>query len=265
MKLPKKQTQHKKPKTLSSLQGVYQNIEIQRLTHHGQGVAKIHQKTVFVEDALPSEWVDIKISQDLANYAQAKPMKWHRYAAERTTPFCSHYGVCGGCDLQHLSIEAQGFWKQQNLHDQLHKALDCRKLTIEPNVSEQGYGYRRRARLFLTKDAQTKQACLGFKQAQSDRVIDIEHCPILTETLNQQLKTARFDLLPLASRQLREVHLAQADNGVWLCSDLFNQSPKDEAQPYYSLQNLKLAFDPKGLFRSMNILTNNWLSRCLNG
>jgi len=264
MKLPKKQNFSKKPKTHSSLQGRFDNIEIQSLTHQGQGVTKINQKAVFVEGALPTEILDIKISQDLAHYAHAKPVKWHQYAADRTQPNCQYYGVCGGCDLQHLSVDSQVFWKQQNLLDQLNKTLDCRTLQVESSVSDQPLGYRRRARLFLTKDPKSKQACLGFKQAQSDRVVDIEHCPILTHALNQTVQTARFDLLPLASRQLREIHLAEADNGTWLCSDLLNQSPQNEPYPFYTLGNLTLAFDPKGFIQVNARINKSLVEQMLN-
>jgi 23S rRNA (uracil1939-C5)-methyltransferase len=64
----------------------------------------------------------------------------------------------------------------------------------------------------------------------------------------------RFDLLPLASRQVREIHLADVDNGVWLTSEILTQSPPNETEPFYSLdiqgKKLKLAFSPSGFIQT---------------
>jgi 23S rRNA (uracil1939-C5)-methyltransferase len=266
MKLPQKRALNKKSKPSTPLQGRYENIEITGLTHQGLGVAKINNKSVFVEQALPTEVVDFKITQDFSKHALAKPMLWKRHAADRTAPFCDAYQTCGGCDLQHLDFESQGNWKLQNLLDQLQKSVDCRKLVVEPLYRDQPTAYRRRARMFLTKDPQTKQPRLGFKQAKSDSVVDIEQCPILSPALNETLRKARFDLLPLASRQLREVQLAEAENGVWLSSEVLSEQPDNE-QPFYRIQgtkntkntnDIKLFFDPAG-FIQVNAQVNQAL------
>lgn len=267
MKLPQRRTQPKKtkPQKPSALSGIYTSLNIDGLTHDGRGVAHIDGKAVFIENALPGELVDIKIQQDQAQFALARVVKWQTKSEDRVVPFCEYYGRCGGCSLQHLSYDKQGFWKQKNVIDQIKKSLDTRRLTIEPLQTSSPQGYRRRARLFLIKQAAQpkgveKQVKLGFKEFNSEQVIDIENCPILTPSLQQAIQIHRFDLLPLASRQAREIHLSEAQQGVWLNSSVYQATPESTQgeRPFYSLNNLKIQFDPTG-FIQVNAAVNQLL------
>lgn len=269
MKLPVRRNPPTKIHSTTQLQGEYPAVSIEGLTHDGRGVAKIMGKTVFVTNAVPGDIVDIKIRNDKSTLAEAKVTKWQQRSADRSSPFCDYYGRCGGCSLQHLNLEAQRHWKQQNFLDQLRKALDCRKLIIEPayGIKDQ-IAYRRRARMVLTKDAKTKQPLLGFRQTNSNWVVDIEQCPVLTPALNQALQNARFDLLPLASRQNREVDLVEADQGVYLNAGIYQNLASDET-PSYQLNGMTFQFDPLG-FIQVNASVNsalveqaiNWLELC---
>ncbi|UQB42609.1 TRAM domain-containing protein [Thiomicrospira microaerophila] len=256
MKLPQRRPATKKLSRIQ-LKGQIKDISVTGLTHHGQGVAKINGKTLFIENALPGEQVDIKIIEDQPQYSLAKVTHWHHYAEDRTQPFCQYYGECGGCDLQHLAYPSQLHWKQQNFINQLESQLDTRKLEVLPMLADEDRHYRRRARLFLTKDSKTKQPLLGFRKARSNQVIDIEQCPILTPELNQAFSKARFNLLPLATRQTKELQLAKAENGVWLTMEGYYEQPASQ-QPYYTVNNLRLHFDPNG-FIQVNEAVNNLL------
>lgn len=255
MKLPLRRPAIKKPSRIQ-LKGLIKNISVTGLTHHGQGVAKLSGKTLLIENALPGEQVDIKIIQDQPQYSFAKATHWHHYAEERVQPFCPNYDECGGCDLQHLAYPSQLYWKQQNFIKQLEAQLDTRKLDVLPMLADKDRHYRRRARLFLSKDSKTKQPLLGFRKSRSNQVVDIEQCPILTAELNQTLSKARFTLLPLATRQTKELQLADAENGIWLSMEDYNAQP-DSHPPYYTLDNLRLHFDPKGFIQvnsAVNVL-----------
>lgn len=249
MKLPIKRSKVKTSRhALSQLQGHYRSVQIEALSDDGRGIARVEGKVVFVSQTLAGETVDIKILNDKPGHAEAKPTKWHSYSEHRQVPFCEYYAECGGCQLQHLSISSQRSWKQQNFEQQLSKSINTRKLMMEPLVGKEAYGYRRRARLVLVKDPKTKQAKLGFRQAESRTPIDIEHCPILTPALNQALQKARFELLPLASRQPKEIQLVEDEQGAWISSDVY-QDPVDLGEPYYLLNQLKLNFDPQGFIQ----------------
>lgn len=262
IKLPKRQSGSPKIK-LSTLNGTYQQVHIDGLTHEGQGVGRINGKAVFVENALPDEIVDIAIRQDHPQYAQARVVRFHQTSTQRTTPFCTYFGQCGGCQLQHLSPEGQRHWKQHNFFSQLEQQLDTRKMERIPPIYADDTAYRRRAKFVLVKDAKTKQACLGFRQAHSHAVIDIASCPILAAPLNQAYQTLRFDLLSQASRQAKEIKLLATEQGVWLNDH--STSGINEA-PHYLIDDLTLQFEPTG-FIQVNARINealvqtalNWL------
>lgn len=273
MKLPQRRTQPKKhkPQRPSTLSGVYSGLKIEGLTHDGRGVGHINGKAVFIENALPDEVVDIKIQQDLTQFAQARVIKWLEVSGDRVTPFCEYYGHCGGCSLQHLSYDKQVFWKQKNLIEQLTKSLDTRRLTIEPIRTSDPQGYRRRARVFLVKQASQpkgvdKQAKLGFRELNSEQVVDIENCPVLTPALQQTIQTIRFELLPLASRQSKEVHLSEAQQGIWVDSNAYKQIPDSSKNqiPYYSLRDLKIQFDPTGFIQVNSIVNESLVEQALS-
>lgn len=273
MKLPQRRTQPKKhkPQRPSTLSGVYSGLKIEGLTHDGRGVGHINGKAVFIENALPNEVVDIKIQQDQAQFAQARVIKWLEVSADRVSPFCEYYDRCGGCSLQHLSYDKQVFWKQKNLIEQLTKSLDTRRLTIEPIQTSNPQGYRRRARLFLVKQASQpkgldKQAKLGFRELNSEQVVDIENCPVLTPALQKTMQSIRFELLPLASRQSKEIHLNEAKQGIWVDSSVYKQSP-DSAKnqpPYYSLRDLKIQFDPAGFIQVNSAVNESLVEQALS-
>lgn len=243
MKLPTKQAIRKKPKTSESLKGRFQ-ADIIGLNHQARGVAKIDGKTVFVEGAIPGDCVTLQITEDYAQYALAGLIDIVSPSEDRCQPFCDYFGECGGCRLQMQQPKAQIASKQDSFVAQLSRQLDIRKLEILPPFQAQTEHYRRRAKMVLVRDKQDKSARLGFKAFHSERVIDIENCPILTHGINAELAKIRFDLLPQASRKARDVYLLETEQGVWVSSDSTCTRPGD-GLPYYQLGSLRLNFTPQ--------------------
>ena len=97
-------------------------VEILRLAHDGRGVARdAAGKTLFVDRALPGERVEVAVHKSRQRFDEAHVRQVLRAAPERVTPACSHFGVCGGCDLQHQALEAQRDHKRQVLVEQLSR------------------------------------------------------------------------------------------------------------------------------------------------
>ena len=72
-----------------------------------QGLARHEGKVIFVENALFGEVVDVEITRSKASYAKGRAVAWHKESAQRVVPRCRHYGVCGGCSMQHIDSAAQ--------------------------------------------------------------------------------------------------------------------------------------------------------------
>ena len=92
---------------------------IESLDHEGRGVAHVEGKTIFIEGALPGEEVEYSSYRRKPSYEQASAVAILRQSDQRTEPRCRHFGVCGGCSMQHLEPEAQAAAKQRVLEDAL--------------------------------------------------------------------------------------------------------------------------------------------------
>lgn len=225
-------------------------IFIDTLSHDGRGIAKIDGKTTFVKDAIPGDVVTIRLTQQSSNYDEAQLVEIEEPSADRIEPLCEYYSQCGGCQLQHQSISAQRHWKNYNFITRLTQAVNSKHAKIEPMICGTDQGYRRRARFGLSISKQDKQARFGFRQKNSNELVDIEHCPVLTPALNQAVSENRKELLELASRAEREFTFIEADNGVFITQNQDNAEHSDlNLEPYYQLNELTLNFPADGFIQ----------------
>lgn len=261
MKLPARKKLKAKPTTHSKLSGQHQ-LKITGINHQGEGVAKLQNKTVFIPNSLPQDEVLIEIIQDETQLAYGKVIEFINRSPEYQKPFCQHYGKCGGCQLQHQKPSAQIYWKEQNLLQNLksHNLLNKTELTPTPPYL-QTENYRRRAKMTLVKDPKTKQSMLGFKEQNSNKVLDIENCPLLVEKLNSALPKLRKELLPLASRQEKDIYLVATETGVWASGKDYLSNPNP---PTYRLNNLEFSFAPDGFIQVNAQINEKLVNQAIN-
>ena len=81
--------------------------KVTNLDHYGRGIIKLNNKTTFVENALPNEVIDIKITHEYKNFNEAKVVNYIETSNERCEIKCPYYNECGGCNIMHMSYEAQ--------------------------------------------------------------------------------------------------------------------------------------------------------------
>src|SRR5689334_11931545 len=122
-------------------------VKIESLSHDGRGIAAIDGKTTFVSGALAHEQVRCKITKKHRRYNEAQVIEVISPAAERVTPQCKHFGICGGCSMQHAEIDAQIQLKQKVLLEQLKHFGNVIPESVLPPITGQPWGYRRKARL----------------------------------------------------------------------------------------------------------------------
>jgi 23S rRNA (uracil1939-C5)-methyltransferase len=100
-------------------------------------------KVIFVEGAVPGDVVDIQLQKNKADWAEGVAKKFHSYSEIRVKPFCSHFGVCGGCQWQMLPYAQQLIYKQQQVVDNLTRIA---KIPLPPIPAilgaKQTEGYR---------------------------------------------------------------------------------------------------------------------------
>ena len=122
-------------------------IDIESLEQEGRGVGRWQGKTVFVDGALPGEKIVFSPYRRKPSYEFARPVSILRESAQRVTPRCPHFGVCGGCSLQHFEARAQVAAKQRILEDLLWHIGRVRPEHILPALYGSPWEYRQRARL----------------------------------------------------------------------------------------------------------------------
>ncbi|MFI4921958.1 MAG: TRAM domain-containing protein, partial [Gammaproteobacteria bacterium] len=137
-------------------------VEITALSHDGRGIARLGGKAVFIEDALPGETVRFRILKRRREFDEAQVTEVLQASPQRMEPRCRHYGVCGGCVLQHMAPEAQIAAKQQTLLDNLERIGGMRPEGVAQPLLGPVWGYRRRARFSAHRMPNGKVA-VGFK------------------------------------------------------------------------------------------------------
>ncbi|MCW8090469.1 23S rRNA (uracil(1939)-C(5))-methyltransferase RlmD [Alteromonas sp. ASW11-130] len=162
-------------------------LTIDALDAHGQGVCKRHQPVVFVEGALPGEECKVQITSSQKNYAQATLKSVMQPVKARTEPFCPVYEHCGGCQLQHVESSAALKWRQQAIGDYWRKHLALSDIPWQAPITGSKPAYRRKTRLAV--DARNPEKFkLGFRQQGSKKIVEIDHCPVLLDSLSALIK-----------------------------------------------------------------------------
>ncbi|EMO7864075.1 23S rRNA (uracil(1939)-C(5))-methyltransferase RlmD [Citrobacter amalonaticus] len=183
-------------------------VTVNDLDSFGQGVARHNGKTLFIPGLLPQESADVAITEDKKQYAKAQVKRRLNDSPDRVTPRCPHFGICGGCQQQHASIELQ----QRSKSAALSRLMNN---DVTEVIADAPWGYRRRARLSLNFQPKTQQFQMGFRKSASSDIVDVRQCPILVPQLEALLPDLRACLGSLQGiRHLGHVELVQAGSGT---------------------------------------------------
>ncbi len=161
--------------------------EITDLSHDGRGVARVDGKAVFVADALPGERVRARIVGKHRQFDEAQSVEVLRASPERVMPRCAHYGVCGGCALQHLAPQAQIAAKQCVLAENFARIGKVEPRRWLPPLTAEPWGYRRRARLSVKHVPKKGRTLVGFRERDARFVADLSRCEVLDPALGERL------------------------------------------------------------------------------
>ena len=192
----------RKKKELPLLEG----ITITGVAAEGKAIAKVDNLVVFVPYVVPGDVADLQIRRKKHNYAEAEAVNIRRYSPLRATPFCQHYGVCGGCQWQVLPYPEQLKYKQQQVVDNLTRIGKVELPEISPILgSEQIQGYRNKLeytfsnKRWLTREEVARNVtydqmnAVGFHiPGAFDKVLAIEKC-WLQDDISNRIRNAIRD------------------------------------------------------------------------
>jgi 23S rRNA (uracil1939-C5)-methyltransferase len=191
--------------------------DIVDLAHDGRGVARFEGKAVFVDGALPGERVRYRAVKRRRRMDEAELVEVLIASKDRVAPRCAHFGVCGGCALQHLSEAAQLAVKETQLLENLRRIGAVQPQRVLAPLRGPEWSYRRRARLGIKFVHKKGRVLAGFRERDKPYIADIRRCEVLLNslaTLPQQL-AALVETLTIREA-LPQVEVAAGDSGAAL-------------------------------------------------
>jgi 23S rRNA (uracil1939-C5)-methyltransferase len=193
-------------------------LRIDSLDAEGRGVARnADGKVVFVEGALPGEEVDFQVLRRKSSFEIGRLTKVLGGASSRQTPRCPHFGVCGGCSLQHTDARTQMAAKQRWLEENLARIGKVEPETMLPIVYGEDWHYRRRARLGARYVPKKGGAMVGFREKRSSYITDMRECHVLPREISALILPLRSLVEALSIRaRLPQVEVAAGDNATVL-------------------------------------------------
>ena len=187
-------------------------LDIESLDLEARGVARRDGKVVFVEGALPGERVSVQVVRRKPSYEIARVDQVLRASSQRVTPRCPHFGVCGGCAMQHLDPAAQVAVKQRALEDTFWHVGKLRPARILPPMHGPAWAYRYRARLSVRVVPKKGGVLVGFHERKSSYVADMRTCHVLPAHVARLLVPLRGMIASLsAPDRMPQIEVAVGD------------------------------------------------------
>ncbi len=177
----------------TKLHGQTFDVEIIDTTVEGKGVAKQDDMIFFVNNAIPGDFVRIRVISKKRRYYEAEAAEILKLSESRVQPMCKHFGLCGGCKWQHMSYEAQLQFKQKQVYDQLERIgklqvqeklpiLGCTETSLYRNKLDFTFSTRK----WFIHENDNSDPVLGFHiPGRFDKVLDIEECFLQPEPSNK--------------------------------------------------------------------------------
>ncbi len=193
------------------------SLAIDALDMDAQGIARRPDgKVVFVEGALPTEWVTAQVHRKKNNWEAASLVAVHRESSQRVQPGCPHFGLhagaCGGCKMQHLHESAQVAVKQRVLEDNLWHLGKVKAETLLRPIEGPAWGYRYRARLSVRFVHKKGEVLIGFHERKSRYVADMLVCKVLPPHVSAMLVPLRTLIFGMDARETcPQIELACGD------------------------------------------------------
>lgn len=245
---------------------ILENITITAVAAEGKALARVDDKVVFVPYVVPGDVVDLQVKKKKNSYMEAVAVNIHEYSPLRDTPFCQHYGVCGGCKWQCLKYEEQLKAKQQQVYDNLSRIgkvelpefmpiLGSKKTREYRNKLEYGFSDKR----WLTEDEVKQNVkydvmdAVGFHITGAfDKILDIEKCHLMDDLQNK----IRNDIRDYALKNglvfydlrenkglLRSMMLRNSNTGEFMLLMQFRiETPEEKEQAMALMQHLADTF-----------------------
>lgn len=192
-------------------------VEVTGLSHDGRGIARVNDKVLFVFGALPDETVMVKLTKSHSRFLEGTTVEVIKASPMRVKPPCEHFGICGGCSLQHISPEQQVSNKQAWLSEQLTHQGKVTPQSWLPPLLCNPLGYRQKARLAVRYVPQKQSLLVGFREQGNNKIAIIEACQTLDPRVGHKIKALRELIESLEAKEsIAQIEVAASVDDVAL-------------------------------------------------
>ena len=203
-------------------------FKVETLSHEGRGIAHYGTETnhpsekqgkkVFIRYALPGETVKAQITHQAKKLEEADNIQLLSDPSPyRVEPICPHFGVCGGCNMQHIHPDEQIRLKHNVLKSHLEHFAGLQPEQWLAPLRSTRTDYRHKARIGVRYLPKQNQLLMGFREAQSNHLIEIKTCKILDQQLDSALPELKVLLESLTGKAaIGHIELAKGDSEIAL-------------------------------------------------
>ncbi len=191
--------------------------DITGLSHEGRGVAHIEGKTTFLTGGLPGETVEFVYLKRRSQFDEGQVTRLLKASPDRDEPVCPHFGLCGGCRLQHQQHAAQVHTKQQSFLEQLRHIGGIEPGELLPPLIGPSTGYRHRARLGVKFVPAKNKVLVGFHEINGRYLADMDSCSVLHPAVGERLSDLATLVRSLeAYRTIPQIEVSMGDTAIAL-------------------------------------------------
>lgn len=193
------------------------SVEINRLSHDGRGIAELDGKTTFLQGGLKGESVRFRYLQQRRRFDEGVVTEVLTESQQRVNPICPHFGVCGGCSLQHMGHIKQLMHKEETLLEQLQHFGGVRPQEILPPLAGSNWGYRRKARLGVRYVIKKGRLIVGFRERNGRYLAELTQCPVLHPDVGEKIQELAEMISTLSAyQQIPQIEVAVGENATAL-------------------------------------------------
>ncbi len=190
---------------------------VESLDQEGRGVAHVEGKVIFIQGALPNETVRYQATRVKSSYEFAQTVEVLKPSNLRVTPKCKHFGMCGGCALQHLDFGAQVAAKQRLLEDDLWHIGKVKAESMLPPIYGPVWQYRHKARLRVKYVPKKDRVLVGFNEKSTPFVADIQGCEVLPPRISALITPLQEMIVQMSVRDaIPQIEVAVGEHAVVL-------------------------------------------------
>ena len=216
-------------------------VLIDRIDHFGRGITTINNKICFIENALPGEVADIKITKEKKKYLEAKVIKFIKKSKSRVKELCPYSNICGGCNLNHMSYEDENKFKEEKVKDLINKFSNLDKKLVKDIIYSNQDNYRNKA-LFHIKNKK-----LGFYKKNTNEIVEINNCLLLDNKIN--------DIIPKLKEIAKESNIEKIEVKVSNDSKEILLNTDKDKNIITNISNYKYILSPNTFFQVNKYVT----------